>query len=73
MQTLLLKNTKASEVKDNLTGTPIKMKITFYGDFASENGGYASLDAQGNKLVAGTVASNAYKFGTKFTFLSLSF
>jgi TolA-binding protein len=48
--------------------TPIKMKLTFYGDFASENGGYAATDAQGNKLVAGTIASNAYSFGTKFTF-----
>lgn len=47
-------------------GTPVKMTLTFYGDFAHENGGYAGIDAQGNKLVAGTVASNVYSFGTKF-------
>lgn len=49
-------------------GTPVKMTLTFYGDFAHENGGYTGIDAQGNKLVAGTVASNAYSFGTKFEF-----
>lgn len=48
-------------------GTPIRMTLSFYGDFAHENGGY-STDAQGNKLVAGTVASNAYSFGTQFYF-----
>lgn len=47
-------------------GTPVKMTLTFYGDFAHENGGYTGIDAQGNKLVAGTVASNVYSFGTKF-------
>ena len=69
------KQAKAS-IKSNTTqttGTPIKMKLTFYGDFASENGGYAATDAQGNKLVAGTVASNAYSFGTKFTFNGQTF
>ena len=49
-------------------GTPVKMTLTFYGDFAHENGGYAGIDAQGNKLIAGTVASNVYSFGTKFEF-----
>ena len=49
-------------------GTPVKMTLTFYGDFAHENGGYTGIDAQGNKLVAGTVASNVYSFGTKFEF-----
>ena len=49
-------------------GTPIQMTLTFYGDFAHENGGYAGIDAQGNKLVAGTVASNVYSFGTQFHF-----
>ena len=48
--------------------TPVKMTLTFYGDFAHENGGYTGIDAQGNKLVAGTVASNVYSFGTKFEF-----
>lgn len=50
------------------TGTPITLKLSFYGDFAYENGGYGGMDAQGNKLVAGTVASNVYPFGTKFVF-----
>ena len=49
-------------------GTPVKMTLTFYGDFAHENGGYTGIDAQGNKLVSGTVASNVYSFGTKFKF-----
>lgn len=49
-------------------GTPVKMTLTFYGDFAHENGGYAGIDAQGNKLVAGIVASNVYSFGTKFEY-----
>lgn len=49
-------------------GTPVKITLTFYGDFAHENGGYTGIDAQGNKLVAGTVASNTYSFGTKFEF-----
>ena len=44
------------------------MTLTFYGDFAHENGGYTGIDAQGNKLVAGTVASNVYSFGTKFEY-----
>lgn len=48
-------------------GTPMTMTLTFYGDFAHENGGYAGIDAQGNKLVAGTVASNVHSFGTKFS------
>ena len=54
-------------------GTPIKMTLTFYGDSAAENGGYAGVDAQGNKLVAGTVASNVYSFGTKFYFNGQTF
>ena len=49
-------------------GTPIKMTMTFYGDFAHENGGYAGIDCNGNKLVAGTVASNYYPQGTQFEF-----
>lgn len=48
-------------------GTAVTMTLTFYGDFAHENGGYAGIDAQGNKLIAGTVASNVYSFGTKFS------
>lgn len=50
------------------TGTPINITMTFYGDFAHENGGYAGIDANGNKLVAGTVASNYYPQGTQFEF-----
>lgn len=49
-------------------GTPVKITMTFYGDFAHENGGYAGIDANGNKLVAGTVASNYYPQGTQFEF-----
>ena len=45
---------------------PVEMTLTFYGDLAEENGGYAGKDAQGNKLTHGTVASNVYDFGTKF-------
>ena len=47
-------------------GKAVTITLTFYGDFAHENGGYAGIDTQGNKLVAGTVASNVYSFGTKF-------
>ena len=49
-------------------GTPVKITMTFYGDFAHENGGYAGIDCNGNKLVAGTVASNYYPQGTQFEF-----
>lgn len=49
-------------------GTLVKMTMTFYGDFAHENGGYAGIDCNGNKLVAGTVASNYYPQGTQFEF-----
>lgn len=47
-------------------GTPITLKLSFYGDGADENGGYAGMDAQSGKLRAGTVASNVYPFGTQF-------
>lgn len=57
---------KSNSNNTNKKGTPITMTLTFYGDFAHENGGYAGIDAQGNKLVAGTVASNVHSFGTKF-------
>lgn len=49
-------------------GTPVEITMTFYGDFAHENGGYAGIDCNGNKLVAGTVASNYYPQGTQFEF-----
>lgn len=55
------KSTRAST-----DGVAVTMILTFYGDFSHENGGYAGIDAQGNKLVAGTVASNIYPFGTQF-------
>lgn len=48
--------------------TPISITMTFYGDFASENGGYEGIDASGNKLKLGTVASNYYPMGTQFEF-----
>lgn len=51
-----------------VSGTPIQMTMTFYGDFAHENGGYAGVDCNGNKLVGGTVASNYYPQGTQFEF-----
>lgn len=47
-------------------GTPITMTLTFYGDGAGENGGYAGLNAYSQKLTAGMVASNVYPRGTKF-------
>lgn len=50
------------------SGTPVNMTMTFYGDFAHENGGYAGIDCNGDKLVAGTVASNYYPQGTQFEF-----
>lgn len=49
-------------------GTPVTITMTFYGDFAHENGGYEGIDCNGNKLVAGTVASNYYPQGTQFEF-----
>lgn len=52
----------------SLNGTPIKITMTFYGDFAHENGGYAGIDANGDDLIAGTVASNYYPQGTQFEF-----
>ena len=55
-------------INTRLVGTPVKMTMTFYGDFAHENGGYAGIDCNGNKLVAGTVASNYYPQGTQFEF-----
>lgn len=55
---------KPTTVTNN--GKAIQMTMTFYGDGAEENGGYAGIDAQGNKLIAGTIASNYYSFGTKF-------
>ena len=48
------------------TGTPIELTLTFYGDGAEENGGYAGINAYGDKLTAGTVASNVYPKGTQF-------
>lgn len=48
------------------SGTPITMTLTFYGDGADENGGYAGMNAYSGKLTAGTVASNVYPRGTKF-------
>ena len=49
-----------------MVGTPIEITMTFYGDFAHENGGYAGIDCNGNKLITGTVASNYYPQGTQF-------
>ena len=50
----------------NKKGTPVSMTLTFYGDGADENGGYAGITASGQKLRDGMVASNYYPFGTKF-------
>ena len=47
-------------------GTPIELTLTFYGDGAEENGGYARINAYGDKLTAGTVASNVYPKVTQF-------
>lgn len=57
----------------SVRGTPVKITMTFYGDFPEENGGYPGIDAHGNKLVAGTVASNVYPQGTKFLFNGQTF
>ena len=55
-------------VKTRTKGTPVRITMTFYGDFAHENGGYAGIDCNGDKLIAGTVASNYYPQGTQFEF-----
>lgn len=55
-------------VKTKTMGTPVRITMTFYGDFAHENGGYAGIDCNGDKLIAGTVASNYYPQGTQFEF-----
>lgn len=47
-------------------GTPVTITLTFYGDGAEENGGYAGINAYSQKLTAGMVASNVYPRGTKF-------
>lgn len=60
--------TQSVNRKSTGTGTPVNITMTFYGDFAHENGGYAGIDANGNKLVAGTVASNYYPQGTQFEY-----
>ena len=49
-----------------MVGTPREITMTFYGDFAHENGGYVGIDCNGNKLIAGTVASNYNPQGTQF-------
>lgn len=63
----------ANVTKTASAGTPRQITLTFYGEGAEENGGYAGIDAQGNRLVAGTVASNYYKFGTKISFNGQTF
>lgn len=50
----------------SVRGTAVTMTLTFYGDGADENGGYAGMNAYSQKLTAGTVASNVYPRGTKF-------
>jgi 3D (Asp-Asp-Asp) domain-containing protein len=49
-----------------LNGTPIILTLTYYGDGAEENGGYAGITAWGEKLSGGMVASNVYPRGTEF-------
>ena len=46
--------------------TPVTITLTFYGNGADENGGYAGLNAYSQKLSAGMVASNVYPRGTQF-------
>lgn len=60
------RNIDKEKDKHKEKGTPIQMTITFYGDGADENGGYAGITATGAKLQDGMVASNYYAFGTKF-------
>lgn len=59
---------RGSVSRTNTTGTPIQMTLTFYGEGAEENGGYAGIDCNGNALIAGTVASNVHKQGTQFKY-----
>ena len=53
--------------------TPYELDKKFSDESIYENGGYAGRDAQGNKLVGGTVASNVYPFGTTFVFEGRTF
>lgn len=66
-------NSNTTQALKENKGTPVEIVLTFYGEGAHENGGYAGIDAQGNRLVAGTVASNYYKFGTKIRFNNQEF
>lgn len=61
-----LKHTPNKKQNQDNSGEPVQMTLTYYGDFAEENGGYTGIDAQGNRLQDGTVASNVYDFGTEF-------
>lgn len=53
------------KAKTSPEGTRVALTLSHYSDLAEENGGYAGLDAMGNKLVWGTLASNNFKKGTK--------
>lgn len=44
----------------------VDITMTFYGEGAEENGGYAGITCNGDKLVDGIVASNVWPQGTKF-------
>ena len=54
---------KPKEVSNK--GTKVALTLSHYTDSAEENGGYAGLDAMGQKLKWGTLASNNFKKGTK--------
>lgn len=62
------RNTIAKASSNKKKGSPVELTLTFYGDGAHENGGYANMTAYGEVPVAGVVASNAYPKGTQFLF-----
>lgn len=56
------------KTKSSGKGTPVTMILSFYGDGAEENGGYAGMTAYSEKLRPGVVASNVHPRGTKFEY-----
>lgn len=64
---LEIEKAKADARKESPTnGEPITLRLSYYGEGAEENGGYAGITCTGAKLVDGMVASNVYDIGTKF-------
>lgn len=57
--------TLPQEAETSPQGRKVALTLSHYTDSAEENGGYAGLDAMGQKLVWGTMASNNFDKGTK--------